>query len=129
MDTVGDFLTVIRNAVRAHKPYCRVQFSNMRREIANLLQKEGYLASVKERTSENGLRDLDIGLKYVKGISVLNVLKRCSKPGARWYIAKEEIPNVLNGLGLCILSTSKGIMSGRQARKEGVGGELICEIW
>ena len=129
MDTIGDFLTVIRNAVRAHKATCTVQFSNIRKSIALLLKKEGYITNVKEMNSEKGLRNLVISLKYVKGVSVLNVLKRCSKPGARWYVSKDEIPYVLNGLGLCILSTSQGILSGFRAKKLGIGGELICKVW
>jgi small subunit ribosomal protein S8 len=129
MDTIGDFLTIIRNAVRARKSACKTQFSNMRKEIALLLKQEGYIANVNEICNENGLKDLEIQLKYVKGISVLNVLKRCSKPGARWYVKKDKIPSVLSGLGICILSTSRGILSGKQARQVCVGGELICKVW
>ncbi|MDR2396453.1 MAG: 30S ribosomal protein S8 [Puniceicoccales bacterium] len=129
MDTIGDFLTIIRNAVRVRKSACKTQFSNMRKEIALLLKQEGYITNVNEICNEKGLKDLEIQLKYVKGISVLNVLKRCSKPGARWYVKKDKIPSVLSGLGICILSTSRGILSGKQARQMCVGGELICKVW
>ncbi|MDR0755900.1 MAG: 30S ribosomal protein S8 [Puniceicoccales bacterium] len=129
MDTIGDFLTIIRNAVRAQKSVCKAHFSNMRKEVALLLKQEGYIANVNEICSENGLKDLEVQLKYVKGVSVLNVLKRCSKPGARWYVRKDKIPSVLSGLGICILSTSRGILSGKQARQMRVGGELICKVW
>ncbi|MDR1254570.1 MAG: 30S ribosomal protein S8 [Puniceicoccales bacterium] len=129
MDTIGDFLTIIRNAVRAQKSACKAQFSNMRKEVALLLKQEGYIANVNEICNENGFKNLEIQLKYVKGISVLNVLKRCSKPGARWYVRKDKIPSVLSGLGICILSTSRGILSGQQARQMRVGGELICKVW
>lgn len=129
MDTIGDFLTVIRNASRAHKASCCVPFSNVRKGIASVLKNEGYVAGIEEKTSENGLKSLVVRLKYVKGVPVLNVLKRCSTPGARWYVDSKHIPSVLSGLGICILSTSKGIMTGREAKAQCIGGELICKIW
>ncbi len=129
MDTIGDFLTIIRNASRANKPICCAQFSNIRKGIALLLKKEGYVADVKEGTDARGFKNLVIRLKYVKGVPVLNVLKRCSTPGARWYVDCEHIPSVLSGLGICVLSTSKGILSGKEAKEMKVGGELICKVW
>ena len=128
MDTIGDFLTVIRNASRVRKASCSVSFSNLRKGIALLLKAEGYLSGVEER-EENGLKTLVIRLKYVKGVPVLNVLKRCSTPGARWYVDSKHIPSVLSGLGICVLSTSKGILTGAQAKAQSVGGELICKVW
>ncbi|MBP5191628.1 MAG: 30S ribosomal protein S8 [Opitutales bacterium] len=129
MDTIGDFLTIIRNANRVRKRHCCVAFSKIRQSIALLLKKEGYITDVQEATDEQGFACLVIVLKYVKGCPVLNVLERCSKPGARWYVNHEHIPSVLSGLGICVLSTSKGIMTGVQAKKMGVGGELICKVW
>ena len=130
MDTIGDFLTIIRNANRVRKAECCVPFSNIRKVIALLLkQKEGYIADVKEGTDARGFKNLVIRLKYVKGVPVLNVLKRCSTPGARWYVDCKHIPSVLSGLGTCVLSTSKGVMTGHQAKKMSVGGELICKVW
>ena len=129
MDTIGDFLTIIRNASRANKPTCCAQFSNIRKGIALLLKKEGYIADVKEGTDARGFKNLVIRLKYVKGVPVLNVLKRCSTPGARWYVDCAHIPSVLSGLGICVLSTSKGILSGKEAKEMKVGGELICKVW
>lgn len=128
MDTIGDFLTVIRNASRAHKATCSVPFSNIRKGIALLLKAEGYILGVEEVES-NGLKSLVVRLKYVKGTPVLNVLKRCSTPGARWYVDVKHIPSVLSGLGICVLSTSRGILTGTQAKAQGVGGELICKVW
>ena len=93
------------------------------------LKKEGYIADVKEGTDARGFKNLVIRLKYVKGVPVLNVLKRCSTPGARWYVDCEHIPSVLSGLGICVLSTSKGILSGKEAKEMRVGGELICKVW
>ena len=129
MDTIGDFLTIIRNANRVRKAECCVPFSNIRKVIALLLKQEGYIAGVDEVTAENGLKSLVIRLKYVKGVPALNVLKRCSTPGARWYVDCKHIPSVLSGLGTCVLSTSKGVMTGHQAKKMSVGGELICKVW
>lgn len=129
MDTIGDFLTIIRNANRVRKADCCVSFSKIRQSMALLLKKEGYVADVKEVTDEQGFKRLVIVLKYVKGCPVLNRLERCSKPGARWYVNHEQVPSVLSGLGTCVLSTSKGIMTGYQAKKMGVGGELICKVW
>ena len=129
MDTIGDFLTIIRNASRARKVECIVAFSNMRKAIALVLKDQGYIAEVKESTSEAGFKTLIIRLKYVKGVPALNMLKRCSTPGARWYVNSQQIPSVLSGLGICILSTSKGVLTGGQAKAQSVGGELICKVW
>lgn len=129
MDTIGDFLTIIRNASRVRKASCCVAFSRVRHAIALLLEKEGYIAGVKEVLDEKGRKSLTVRLKYVKGCPALNVLERCSKPGARWYVDCAHIPSVLSGLGTCLLSTSRGMMTGRQARAMKVGGELICKVW
>lgn len=129
MDTIGDFLTVLRNAARAKKVSCEVQFSRIRKEIADILKKEGYIADVFEKTDEKGFKRLGVYLKYVQTVPALTALRRCSTPGSRWYVGKESVPSVLNGLGICILSTSKGLMSGRSAKRLGVGGELICKVW
>lgn len=129
MDTIGDFLTVIRNANRVHKVSCCVPFSRVRQAIAVLLKKEGYIAGADEVTDGKARKLLVVRLKYVKGCPALSVLERCSKPGARWYADCAHIPSVLSGLGICLLSTSKGIMTGRQAKAANVGGELICKVW
>lgn len=129
MDTIGDFLTVLRNASRAKKAECDVQFSKVRVGIAKILQDEGYICDVAERVDEKGFKRLVVKLKYVKTIPVLSELKRCSTPGARWYVSKDDVPKVLNGLGMCIISTSRGLMCGHKAKRLGVGGELICKVW
>ena len=129
MDTIGDFLTIVRNASRAHKKECIASFSNVRKAIALVLKDQGYIADVNETVSDAGFKVLNIRLKYVKGVPALNVLKRCSTPGARWYVDCEHIPSVLSGLGICVLSTSKGILTGSQAKAQSVGGELICKVW
>lgn len=129
MDTIGDFLTVLRNASRAKKAECEVQFSKVRFGIAKILQDQGYINDASERLDENGFKRLVVRLKYVKAIPVLSELKRCSTPGARWYVSKDSMPKVLNGLGMCIVSTSRGLMCGHKAKSLGVGGELICKVW
>ncbi len=129
MDTIGDFLTVIRNASRANKSACSVSHSKLRKAIADVLVREGYIAGAKEVTLDNGLKSLIVRLKYVKGVPALSVLKRCSTPGSRWYVDCQHIPSVLSGLGICILSTSKGVMTGQQAKAQSLGGELICKVW
>ena len=96
----------------------------MKSAIIKILLDEGYVAGVD--TSE---RDMKVTLKYVDGKAALSGLKRISKPGRKVYVSKDRIPMVQNGLGICILSTSQGIMSGHKANKVGVGGELLCEIW
>jgi len=129
MDVIGDFLTVVRNANRVRKSFCSVPFSKVREDIARVLVEEGYIARFETQADESGKRNLKIRLKYVKNVPVLNMLKRCSKPGARWYVDCAHIPSVLSGLGICILSTSKGFMTGKKAKSAGLGGELICKVW
>ena len=129
MDAIGDFLTVIRNANRVRKVSCCVPFSRIRHAIALLLKKEGFIAGVEEVVGEKTQKSLVVRLKYVKGCPVLNVLERCSRPGSRWYVGCPHIPSALSGLGVCLLSTSKGIMTGQQAKEMKVGGELICRVW
>lgn len=129
MDTVGDFLTVVRNASRVRKPTCEVSYSKLRGKLANILKAEGYLSDVREAVNENGIKRLVLDLKYVDSTPALTVLRRCSTPGCRWYVSGAAIPKVLNGLGTSILSTSKGVMCDREARRMGVGGELICQVW
>jgi small subunit ribosomal protein S8 len=129
MDAIGDFLTVIRNASRVKKPTCEVPFSRLKKEIAEILRSEGYIADIADGVDKKGLPRLHVRLKYVRSIPALTAVKRCSTPGCRWYVGKDRIPKVLNGLGVSILSTSRGVMSDRDARKLGVGGELICQVW
>jgi len=129
MDTIGDMLTRIKNAGVRHHEKVTMPYSSMKLNIANVLKKEGYIEDFHE-VKENGKADLVLALAYENQESPkVSFVKRVSKPGRRVYVGWEEIPTVLNGMGLAIVSTSKGIMSGRQARKEKVGGELICELY
>ena len=128
-DPVADFLTRIRNAMRSRHQKLDVPASKLKAEIARILKEEGYIANYKP-TEENGMKVIRVYLKYgVNNESVIKDLKRISRPGCRVYQGKNDIRRVQNGLGIAILTTPKGVMTGRQARREGVGGELLCEVW
>jgi small subunit ribosomal protein S8 len=128
-DPVGDFLTRIRNAMRARHQKLDVPASKLKAEIARILKEEGYIANYKP-TEEDGMKLIRVYLKYnTNNESVIRDLKRVSRPGCRVYQGKNEIRRVQGGFGIAILTTPKGVMTGRQARREGVGGELLCEVW
>ena len=128
-DPVADFLTRIRNAMRSRHQKLDVPASKLKAEIARILKEEGYIANYKP-TEEDGMKVLRVYLKYdTNNVSVIRDLKRISRPGCRVYQGKSDIRRVQGGLGIAILTTPKGVMTGRQARREGVGGELLCEVW
>jgi small subunit ribosomal protein S8 len=128
-DPIADMLTRIRNASMARHRELTLPSSRMKREIARILVDEGFVDSF--ATQQEGVQEmLTVQLKYVEGRTpVVSGLKRISKPGLRVYARKTEIPRVLGGLGLAILSTSQGIMTGSQARKLNLGGEVLCYVW
>ncbi len=128
-DPIADMLTRIRNAIMVKKETVEVPSSNMKKAIADILLSEGYVSDVK--VVEDGYTGkLNITLKYVgKRRSVINGLKRISKPGLRTYAGVEDMPRVMDGLGIAILSTNKGIMTDRQAKAANVGGEVLCYVW
>lgn len=128
-DTIGDFLTIIRNASSARKDVCITQHSKMRAAISAILKQEGYIRDFAEGTDSRGFKTLEVTLKYVGDTPSITGLERHSKPGRRLYYGANEIPRVLGGLGVAILTTSKGVVRAREARKLGVGGELICKVW
>lgn len=128
-DPVADFLTRIRNAHRARHQKLDAPASKLKAEIARILKEEGYIANYKA-TEEEGQRVLRVYLKYgPNNEAAIRDLKRISKPGCRVYIGRDEIKRVQGGLGISIMTTPKGVMTGRQARREGVGGEILCEVW
>ena len=128
-DPIADMLTRIRNANSQKHKTVDVPSSNMKKAIADILFKEGYVAAYEE-INENSQGVIRITLKYGEtGARVNDGLKRISKPGLRVYASKEELPQVLNGLGIALISTSKGIKTDREARKEGLGGEVLAYIW
>jgi len=127
-DPIADFLTQIRNAVKANKRKVDIPSSTMKVEIASLLKENNFINDfqVLEDNKQNVIR---IALKYNKGISAITGLKRISSPGLRIYSAQDKLPRVLNGYGMAIISTSKGLRSDKRARMEKVGGEVVCYIW
>jgi len=128
-DPIADMLTRIRNGSRARHTEVIVPISRTKREIARILKDEGFIADVREER-EGPQSVLRLTLKYVDGKApVVSGLKRISKPGLRVYAAKTEIPRVLGGLGIVIVSTSQGIMTGAQARKAQLGGEVLAYVW
>ena len=128
-DPVADFLTRIRNAQRARHQKLDVPVSKLKTEVARILKEEGYIANYKP-AEEEGMKVLRVYLKYGhNNEAVIRDLKRISRPGCRVYIGKDEIKRVQGGLGISIMTTPKGVMTGRQARREGVGGEILCEVW
>jgi len=124
-DPIADMLTRIRNANRVYKPYVDIPLSKLKVEIARLLKNEGFIRGYK--VSGNHLR---VYLKYTpEGTRVITDLQRVSKPGSRIYKQKRSLPQVLGGLGIAILSTSKGILTDKESRSIGVGGEVLCYVW
>ena len=132
-DTIADMLTRIRNANQMRYEEVRIPSSKMKAEIARILKEEGFVKDFKiEKSDENSsVQDtIVLTLKYTdKRERVITGLKRISKPGLRVYAKNDEVPKVLNGLGIAIISTSKGIMTDKEARKENIGGEILAYIW
>ena len=126
-DPISDMLTRIRNASRALLPAVELPHSRMKESLAHILKKEGYVAEVS--VDGKTIKKLKIQLKYQGKKNVIEGLKRVSKPGLRKYVGATEIPRVLGGLGVSIVSTSQGVMTGTQAKKKNLGGELLCYIW
>ena len=127
-DPISDFLTRARNAAMAAKEEFTAPFSRIKAEIARILQEEGFIWAY-EVVTDGGHATLKVKLKYQGRTPVITDLKRVSSPGRRHYVGSTKIPRVRQGLGIAILSTPKGIMTGRQARKQKVGGELLALVW
>lgn len=128
-DPIADMLTRIRNAQAVKKLEVLIPFSILKFEIAKILKHEDYIAEF-EKIEEDKFPQLKIILKYNENkASAISNIKRISKPGRRIYVSKNKIPRVLNNLGLVIISTSQGLMTGNEAKRKGVGGEVLCEIW
>ena len=127
-DPISDFLTVIRNAYSAGKETCDTRYSKIHERIAHILQEEGYLRAV-EKQDNDGKPVLHLTLKYVDEVPALTGIKRVSTPGRRLYFQSGDIPRTLGGLGVGILTTSHGLLRDRDARRQNIGGEMICAIW
>ena len=130
-DPIADFLTRIRNANRAGHRVVYIPASNTKREITKILFDQGYILSYKFEETENNQGNIKIALKYDKFTKepVIKKIQRISTPGLRKYSGSDNLPRILNGLGISIVSTSHGVMTGKQAAKENIGGELICYVY
>ncbi|PTX98073.1 30S ribosomal protein S8 [Spartobacteria bacterium LR76] len=128
-DPIADMLTRLRNASSARKTEFLVPYSKLKSEIARILLKEGYIEGFELETPEKGSPQLRIRNKFVNKTAAIAGLKRVSKPGLRRYVGATEVPRVLGGMGIAVLSTSRGILTGQEARKQNVGGELLAYIW
>ena len=128
-DPIGDMLTRIRNGQMRSLNKIEVPFSNFRSKILEVLKREGYIINYEITTNDKKIKNIFVKLKYYDGQPVIKEIKRVSKPGRRVYSRATSIPKVMNGLGLAILSTPKGVMSDVEARKNNVGGEIICRVF
>lgn len=126
-DPISDFLTRFKNAARAGNEEFTAPYSKIKADIAEILKQEGYLWKYEVITGER--TELKVSPKFIDGRPVLTDLKRVSKPGRRQYVGSQDIPRVLSGLGIAILSTSKGVMSGASAKRQKLGGEVLANIW
>jgi small subunit ribosomal protein S8 len=127
-DPIADFLTRLRNAAKSHRGDVAVPYSKMKEEITRILKQEGYLADYEiDRDSKPPV--IRITMKFVHRTPALTGVKRVSRPGLRKYVASKDVPRVLGGMGVAIISSSRGVMTGREAKKENVGGELLAVVW
>lgn len=128
-DPISDFLTHLRNASKAGLAQCVSPHSKLKESLAGILKAEGFVRDVATGTDERGHKTVVVTMKYVDSAPVITGLKRSSTPGRRLYTGYSEIPRVLNGLGISIISTSKGLMKDQDARRNKLGGELVCTVW
>ena len=129
VDPIGDMLTRIRNAQMRLSNKVKIPNSKFRAKILEVLKREGYISNYKQTTDEEKRSVILVDLKYSDGLPVIKEIRRVSKPGRRIYASADSIPKIQNGLGLAIVSTSKGIMADREARNQNVGGEIICRVF
>ena len=128
-DPISDFLTHLRNASKAGLDQCVSPHSKLKESLATILKAEGFVRDVATGTDANGHKTVVVTMKYVDNVPVLTGLKRSSTPGRRLYTGYADIPRVLNGLGIAIISTSKGLLKDQDARRQKLGGELVCTVW
>ena len=127
-DPIADYLTRLRNAIQAKHKRVDIPASNIKRELSKILADQKFISGYSEiKDNKQGI--LRVNLRYTDGISAIRGLKRVSTPGLRVYKPSKELPRVLNGLGIAVVSTSQGIMTEKKAREQNVGGEILCEIW
>lgn len=130
-DPISDYLTRLRNAIKAGHKVVDIPASNIKKEITKILKEKGYILNYKFEDDVNSQGNIKIALKYhpENGMSAIKELKRISKPGLRRYVDSENLPRVLNGLGIAIISTSKGVITDKEARENNVGGEVLCYVY
>lgn len=130
-DPISDYLTRVRNAIKANHRIVEIPASNLKKEITKILFEKGYISNYKFEESENKQGSIKVALKYnaVSKEPAIRSLQRASRPGLRKYTGHEDMPRVLNGLGIAIISTSKGVMSDKEARQANIGGEVICYVY
>ena len=128
-DPISDFLTRLRNASKARLDECVIPHSTLKASIAGILKREGYITNHSDGTDAQGHKTLVVKMKYVDNAPAITGITRVSTPGRRLYFRYTEIPRVLNGLGIGILSTSKGLMKDADCRRNKAGGEMICNVW
>ena len=129
-DPIADMLARIRNAAGANHEVTRIPASKVKAAISEILRREGFIADVREESPEENRRELVVALKYGKDRrAAFSGMRRVSRPGRRVYAPYDRIPRVLSGLGISIISTSRGLMTDKDARKQKVGGEILCEVW
>lgn len=128
-DPLSDFLTTLRNASRTHKKECVVPYSRLKSDVAHVLKKEGYVQDVETIKTEKAKPSLKVTLRYSGKAPAIDTIRRVSKPGLRRYVNVDSIPRVLGGMGITVLSTPKGVLSGHEAKKQNVGGELLLTIY
>lgn len=127
-DPISDMLTRIRNSQSVSHESVVVSFSKIKFEIAKVLEKEGFVGPV-ETKGKKTKKTMEIGLKYRQGAPAIAAIKRISRPGQRIYVKKDEVKSVKEGYGISVISTSRGVMTDKEARKNGLGGEVICQVW
>lgn len=128
-DPISDFLTRLRNAAKAGREECEMPHSRLKAAMAGILKAEGYLGDLREGADARGHKTLVVKMKYVDGAPAITGLVRVSTPGRRLYVRYTEIPRVLNGLGISIVSTPRGLLTDADCRRQRAGGELICNVW
>lgn len=129
IDTVGNFLTIIRNGIMSSKRFVIAPHSKMKFEIAKILKEEGFIKDVIVENQDSVKKEIKVFLKYVEGESVIHEIKRISRPGRRSYASVNEFKPVIGGLGISILTTSQGLLTNKKAKDLFVGGEIICTVW
>ena len=130
-DPIADYLTRLRNAARANRQDVTVPYSRMKEEITRILKQEGFISGYEVEKGQKSLRprQIKVSLKFINRTPALTGLKRVSRPGLRKYVGSEDVPRVLGGMGISILSTSRGVMTGREAKRQHVGDELLAVVW